>query len=218
MSLGVRSILAAIALQLTARLLCAAPPGTPPLSAAVRDGEIVVSNVDAGGEIVLFSLARDADRNGIRVRSRTIVLRDKTTSGVIHFKPAEGVVLRSVWIAIDLSSGAYATVAPPSYPLSIAKLPPSAFNKDSSGEIASLDSDLPRLKLLVVRPRKGAWVLYAHKGGSGDHGNGRQMRLEFGDAVSVSGTDAAPKHLIPGDVVAAIDPGHLDVFLAEIGK
>jgi hypothetical protein len=217
MSLRTRSVLAAVALHLTAISIYAAP-AAPALAAVIHDGEIVVSNVNPGGEIVLFSLGRDADRNGIVVRSRTLVLHDETKSGVIHFKPGEGIVLRSVWIAIDLSSGTSAVIAPLSYPLNVTRLPVNAFNKNSSGEIASLDSDLLRLKLLVVRPGKGAWTLYVHKGGGADHGNGNKMRLEFGDAVALSGKDAAPKHLIPGDVVAAIDPGHLGVFLAEIGK
>lgn len=216
MKIGTRHAAAAATLLLQLSIIPSARSATS-LGAAIRENEIVVSNVLPGGQIVLFSLGRDGERNGIRVRSRAVLLRDDSQTGSIRFKPAEGVVLRSVWIAVDMSTGATATIAPPSYPLIVAKFPPNAFIKDGDGNFAALESALPRLKLLVVRPKKGAWLLYAAKGGKNDHGSDK-LRLQFGDAVSLSGKDDPPKHLIPGDIAIAIDPGHLDIFVAEIGK
>ncbi|HEX3070602.1 MAG TPA: hypothetical protein VHX14_18685 [Thermoanaerobaculia bacterium] len=148
------------------------------------------------------------------------MLHDDDRDGVIRFTPSADIPLRSVWVAIDEVSGQTATGAPPGFPLLVSPIGPDSFRKDVEGEIASLAVDLPRLVLLLVTPGKGAWLLRGFDGEASDRdgkSNGR-VQLSFEDAKTIDGKDNAPKHIKKDDVVVAIDPGHLDVFVTQVGK
>jgi hypothetical protein len=148
------------------------------------------------------------------------VLVDDDRDGVIRFTPTTDIPLRSVWVAVDETTGQTASGAPPGFPLLLSPIGPDGFRKDAGGEIASLAVDLPRLVLLLVTPGKGAWLLIGFDGEATDRdgqSNGR-IQLSFEDAKTIDGKDNAPKHIKKDDVVVAIDPGHLDVFVTQVGK
>lgn len=208
------------ALVFVVTTLSAGAATTSALSLSVTLQTVTISNVPTGGSVVLFSCARIPGRRSISVQPLAKVLRDETREGAIHYTPATGIPLRSVWIAVDPESGQIATSAPAEFPLIVTPLGESSFKKDAEGELASMAVELPRLIVLLVSPKKGAWVLKAFDGEAADHdghSNGR-VELAFEDATTLYGSDRAPKHLKNDDIVVAIDPGHLDVFTVQIGK
>jgi len=107
----------------------------------------------------------------------------------------------------------------PEFPLVVQPLGESSLRKDVEQEIAELAVDTPRLLVLVVRPGAGAWIEAVFDGEKGDHdgANGR-VKLSFDELQTIDGKDKAPKHLKRDDAVVAIDPGHLDVFTAQVGR
>ena len=192
--------------------------GPPPLQVAVSKQSVTVSNVTKGGSIVLFTCSRGGMRRSIAVKPGANVLRDDDQDGIVRFTPQTGfVLLRSVWIAVDQGSGAIAAGARPEFPLIVRPLVEDNLRKDVEQQIASLAIDIPRLLVLLVRPGAGAWAEAVFDGEKGDHGgaNGR-VDLSFEDLQTIDGKDKAPKHLKKNDAVIAIDPGQLDVFVAQV--
>lgn len=209
-----------VALLVSLVATTSAGAATSAMTLNVTREAVTVSNVPAGASIVLFSCARIAAHRSIAVRPGAMVLQDEKREGTIRYSPAAGVPLRSVWIAVDPESGQIATGAVADFPISVTPLGDSSFKRDTEGELASMAVELPRLLVLLVSPKKGAWILKAFDGEPADHdghSNGR-IELSFADCTTLYGSDRSPKHLKKDDVVIAIDPGHLDVFTALIGK
>jgi hypothetical protein len=192
----------------------------PALGIAVTRQSVTVSNVPSGGSIVLLSCSRSSARRSIAVRPNAQMLHDDDRNGVITYTPVGGIPIRSVFIAVDETSGQTATGAPPGFPLLVNAIGEESFRKDVEGYIASLAVDLPSLVVLIVSPGKGAWMLTGFDGRATDHdgqSNGR-VQLAFEDGITIDGRDKSPKHLKKDDVVVALDPGHLDIFLTQVEK
>lgn len=194
-------------------------PVQPRLS--IANSGVTVSNVPPGGEIVLLSCAKVMrDRaNHLDVQPR--LLTDSDGDGTITLQTP--VALRSVWIAVDVRSGGTAVASHPLFPLYVRDIAPALYRKSARGEIEALEKRIPRLILLLVRPDKGAWLLSAREGEEGDRDGmaDGHLRIAFADALPLPGStskDKAPATLKPGDVLAAIDPGQLDVFLGQVIK
>lgn len=195
----------------------------PAFAVTVNDGTVTVSNVTPGGAVVLFSCERGSLRSRTHVQPHAFTLHDEDGDGIISLRPERGVPPQSVWFAADLLTGAAATAAHPAFRMSVFAIADGAFKKDAEGAIAMLDQQWRGVLLLLVRPgsqRAGAWMLFTHDGGKADTDgvpNGR-VALSFASARAVEGKDKAPKHLQAGDVVAAIDPSFLDVYIARVAK
>lgn len=190
------------------------------LTLEVRDDFVQVANTTPGGTVILATCAR-VSRNGRTHMARTATaLRDDDGNGIVQYAPGSLIPLRSVWVAVDLVSGATAAAAPPDFPLSVTEIPSVSFKRNAESAADLLDSDGRRLFMLLVRPGSGAWTLFARDGAGGDEDRSENARLsmQFMDARSVEGRTAAPKQLKEGDVVVVIDPGHLDVSIARIQK
>ncbi len=198
----------------------AASAAVPGLQIAVTAQGVVVSNVPKGGSIVLFSCSRYSQRRAIAVRPEARVLLDDDRDGVIRYTPPGNIPVRSVWIAVDQSSGETAAGAPRDFPLLVRAVGTSDLRKDVQGEIVSLAAALPRLVVLLVSPGNGAWLLAAFDGESTDRDGKKDghVELSFGEATSVNGKDKAPNQVKKDDVIVAIDPAHLDVFITQVGR
>jgi hypothetical protein len=191
----------------------------PSLAVQVGETSVRVSNLTPGGDAVLFSYAKFGSHGGTTSAARPRLLHDDDGDGVVTL--AEPVPYVSVWVAVDWKTGATATGAREGFPLYVRPLAPALFRKDADEQISALEKRIPRLMLLLVRPGQGAWTLRAREGGPGDRdkeANGHLV-LAFEDAQPLEeGKEKAPKHLKAGDVVVAIDLGHLDLFVGEVGK
>ena len=212
------------ALFATAVLLVLAPAvmaqdAPPPLAVSVADTGVRVDNVTRGGEVVLFSAAKRGGRIATKEETVPRLLSDDDGDGIVTLGGA--VPICSVWIAVDWQTGAIATGAPGDFPIYVRPIAPELYRKDAEDQIAALEQRVTRMLLLLVRPGKGAWVLRGREGADGDHdaeANGR-LQLAFEDATPIAeGKEHAPKHLKAGDVVAAVDLGHLDIFLGQVTK
>jgi hypothetical protein len=186
----------------------------------VSSHSVVVNNVPAGGSIVLFMVARTTRNRHLHVAHSAKLLSDDDRDTVVSFIPEDPVPLRSVWIVADIETGSYAAAAHPDFPLHSQPLLASSFRKDSAGEIAALELEIPRLILLLVSPGKGAWILSSMEGGPGDADSAPNGKLSmlFSEAIPVAGKEKPPPRLKAGDFVAAVSPGLLDVWIAAVGK
>lgn len=195
------------------------PASAQQLSMTVTATGVRVGGVTPGGEVVLFWCAKTPGAGATHLESDGRILADDDNDGAVTLD--EQIPLRSVWIAVDHKSGAVVAGARPEFPLNVAPLAPTLFRKDAEQEIAALEQELPRVILFLVRPGLGVWAQFAREGGAGDRDGKPDGRLStaFEDARPiVKGKEKAPRHLKHGDVVVAVDPGRLDVYLSQVTK
>jgi hypothetical protein len=181
----------------------------------VGENAVTITSVTPGGEVVLFACDKRALNGGTRASSQQSVLHDTDHDGVVSLQTQPA--FRSVWIAVDSTTGAVAAGAP--FPLEIYPITSASLARDSAGAIVRFEVELSRMAMLVIRPGGGAWIARGWDGAEQDRdgmGNGR-LSLAFADAVPVTeGDPAAPAALRSGDVIAAVDLGRLEVYLGTV--
>jgi hypothetical protein len=189
-------------------------------SVTVDEFGVRIGGITPGGSAVVLSTSRGTFRGHLDIRSDARLILDADGDGVIQYTPERPVELRSVWAAVDFTTGAYAVAAPPGFPLYVREWQEASFRKDADGAIVGLARSIPRLVFLLVRPGKGAWLLRAADGGAGDRDGAKNgdLTVAFEDLVAVDGKEKAPKDVKEGDAVIAIDPGQLDVFVTGVRK
>src|SRR5258708_4700869 len=77
----------------------------PALGIVVTRKTVTISNIPSGGTVILFSCSRSSLYRSIAVKPEARVLHDDDRDGVIRFTPAADIPLRSVWVAVDETSG-----------------------------------------------------------------------------------------------------------------
>ena len=176
--------------------------------------------VTVGGSVVLFYCSRVSRARSIAVRPDAIVLKDNDQDGSVQFVPPDGVPLRSVWVAVDETSGNYVVGSLPDFPVEETPISGDSFRRNVQNDIEALAEDIPTLVVLLVRPASGAWLENGFDGDASD-GDGLlngHVLMNFSSGITIDGTASAPHFLKNGDTVIAIDPGHLDVYTALVGR
>jgi hypothetical protein len=179
-------------------------------------GSITAVGMTPAGAVVWFGATIASTGYEVRAtRSAAVTLAD-TTGNASYSPPDTGP--RSVWIAVDLTSGRYATGVPDGSVGTIKHL-------DTSSLVVS-----PRLQwrpiravtaeILVIRPGVGAWTLTASDGGRDDadgHFDG-QISAAPAQFKSISITGAPPLAFLSSDLVVAIHPFELEMFIAGVRR
>ncbi len=194
-------------------------------SAAVAQPEIafdktavVASGLTPGGDVVWFGVAREiAERTATIVRHQEIAT-DDDGDGSVTFDLGRDVPFQSIWVAIDLTTGASAIAVPDGYPLREADLPVSEVRL-GVGEADRIEDSRGYLDILVVRPGVGAWSVTVGDGGPADADGAYDGHLAAATAdmhdVS-SGEPGPPDHLGPNDVVVVVDPNAMEIGLRKL--
>lgn len=199
----------------------AQPASADALTASLLSDSLTFSGVTRGGEVVVFGISVRNDR-GLPTRSQFAeLLSDGDGDGKVVFQPKSGIPFRSVWGGVDLSTGAVAVTAPEGYELDHADLELRQIKHDRDGLAVALEIERFSAYMLLVRPGAGAWLYMGFEGGGNDGDRSRDGRLTavFADAEGIGARAAkAPKHLKRGDVIAVMDPSHLDLRTWTITK
>jgi hypothetical protein len=180
-----------------------APPATPPVL-ELGENTVTVRNVPPGGGVVLFGLAHETRQFITTIVRREQILRDADGDGSEVLELAQPLAVTSVWAAVDLQSGAVATVTPAGFPLNEFELRsgaiPAALNR--------VELDLPMAEVLLVRPGVGAWGRRAGDGGASDRDGDTDgiIRLALAGMWSVGESPPAPERFAPGDIIVVINP------------
>ena len=88
--------------------------------------------------------------------------------GVAQIPVAEAVPPQSIWIAIDLKTGAYAMASPSGFSPLLFDLLPEALNVRGDALADQLVDVADHAEILLVRPGKGAWAKTVGRGGDDD--------------------------------------------------
>lgn len=194
-----------------------APPEGQTVSLSFESAAVVAHGATPAADVVFFSIAREPQGYFQRVaRRQEILVAD--VDGDARFELDEETPLKSVWVAADLTTGAYAIGAPPGFPLQEIEFPGQGFEVGAPGQVQRLRQRFSWVDMLVVRPGTGAWSLRAWDTGPTDRDGADD------DLTTTSVEDLVPLGVSPGppqryqrdDVVVVINPRDLRFYAARL--
>jgi hypothetical protein len=184
----------------------------------IAETQVVATGMTPGGRVAWFAFARE---------------RTDWTSRALHWEDASGladgsgqtvldlrrpVPVKSIFIAVDMSTGAFAASSPLAYPWA-AQVPFPAAGLTLAADkvsVVSLRDGHQELEVLVVRPQVGAWrATVRHDDTQDDPTPG--VLVTFSALAPWGASPASPAPLRPGDVVVAIDPNTIEYFARQLG-
>jgi len=199
-----------------------AQPAPQTLSLVFNDHSISVRGTLPSQPVLLFGLAREARNYITRIQPYEKQLLDANGSGQVSSDFDRAASWRSIWLAVDLASGAAVAGGPPEYRTTSIALTGKELKKDAGGEIAQIVADGSMVQFVVVRPGVGVWGEMALSQSSLDEGtdkNNNKVTLSVLKLQPMAGTTAAvPKKLKKGDVVFVLDSFHARYGVATVGE
>jgi hypothetical protein len=197
-------------------LLLALPREIKALDLQIEDQTLVASS--AQGSVAFFGVSREVAFDDVVTRRRTVEIRPlEARSGILILDLDRPVAPDSVWIAVDLSTGEFATVAPNGPPVQSDTFQGAGIGRAPSGSGAI--SDLrAQGEVLVVRPGVGAWALTLGDGSpeDGDSLVDGQIEAPLDQMTPVADTPSPPTDFVAGDTVVLIDPLSLEIVVTRI--
>jgi len=178
------------------------------------------SGFSPGGQVVWFGSARMVaeDYYLTLAHFQSVTLAD--AGGAARYDLGNPLPPASVWVAVDLTTGAYALATPTGAPPRLADLPTL---RVGSGATSDLVGDRRQLvAALLVRPGLGAWELTVGDGGPADEDGAGDGHLQFSlarmrplvlDTANASSAPAAPARLATQDLLLILGTDPLDVSL-----
>jgi len=182
------------------------------------------SGFSPGGQVVWFGSARlvAEDYYLTLAHFQSVTLAD--AGGAARYDLGKPLPPASVWVAVDLTTGAYALATPNGVPPRLADLPTL---RTGSGATSDLVEDRRQLvAALLVRPGLGAWELTVGDGGPADEDGAGDGHLQFSLArmhpLVLATADAslappAPARLATQDLLLVLGTDRLEVSLLPAG-
>lgn len=188
------------------------------LALTITAQSVVASGVTPGSKVVLFAVGLvPGGYDSAVVRWRTTVV-DHDRDGSISFEPERGVPWKSIWTAVDLTSGKYAIGAPPEFPVRSAPLLPNAFRKTDASTVNTFLHAHTFVDLLYVTPAGGAWAIRANDGGAedGDSASDGTTTILLEKLQPIDTGDERPKAFMPGGLLFAIDFSEMNIAVIRL--
>jgi hypothetical protein len=89
----------------SARAQANPPALAKPVSIDFETAAVAIANVTAGGEVVVFGLAKEYEAFYLTRRVWKETLLDTDRDGIVRLAIDSGAPAQSVWVAVDLASG-----------------------------------------------------------------------------------------------------------------
>jgi hypothetical protein len=193
----------------------AAPASQVPV--IVFDHARVLLTVDPGDTVVVFGAAQRTGGTRQLMRWQRVAA-DEDEDGLIELVLPQPVEPNSVWLAVNVETGAVGTAAPPASTFRRIDFPAGVLPKDAAGGLDRYITGRGAVDLLVVRPHVGAWSGLAADGREGD-ADGKYnggLTLKFSNLRTIHGNSPAPHRLTPHDVVVAVDVRRLEYYATDV--
>ncbi len=158
--------------------LVSAPVCAAPFRVTLEEDAVVISGATPKSQAVLLGVTREIGEDDYPTAKRHLeVLTDEDGDGAIRYPLEGGIPGRSVFAAVDLTSGDHDAAAPQALGARRVNWRGRGPRRRNDGRDA-VEDQRKLLELLVVRPQVGAWTLRVRDGGESD-GDGRiDGRLE----------------------------------------
>jgi hypothetical protein len=173
-----------------------------------------VTGATPGKSVVIYGFAHQEENySGTIVRYEEILTSDGFGAAVW---PMERISNRSLWFAVDVSTGQIAVTTPEGFPLRRLETPAELVSRKDLA--ARLELPFAYSEVLLVRPEAGAWIQSANRGGSHDLKVKRGvLTVEPRSFRKMKGAEPGPPKIEKGDVIVVIDPYAL-TFVTERWK
>jgi hypothetical protein len=198
-----RSIAFLVTLVLCAVTIDAAQPLHPAI--ALSEQLVTVTNVSVGGTVAIFGAARE-DGAAVRLSRWQRAVEDTDRDGAVELALPVPIPADSVWIAVDVETGALVIATPPASRFRPRDFAPEMLVKGPDAKVDRFVVNKGMVDLLVVRPHVGAWTGYAvdGHGSDGDRAQDGRSTVVFTGGRSLHGRVPPPAHLTPRDVIVAV--------------
>ncbi len=197
-------------------LLLALPGGIRALELQIQDQTLVASS--AQGSVAFFGVSREVAFDDVVTRRSTAeILPLENRTGIISLDLGRPIAPDSVWIAVDLSTGEFATVAPNGPPAQSDTFSGGGIGRAPGGSGAIFDVRA-QAEVLVARPGTGAWTLTLGDG-SPEDGDGLpdgKIEAPLDQMAPLGEAPAPPLDFAAGDTVALVDPLTLEIVVTRI--
>lgn len=196
------------------------------------ESTVVVSGVTAGSQVALLGASRGVRGTIPFTRRDGEVLRDDDGDGTVRLELPEGLSLRSLWVAVDLTTGEVGAACADGEEVAWVAGPRDGSREPAADTSLAVEDGRRYLEVLVARPGARAgegpaaepavWI-GSFGDGSGRDGDGvrdRRVRAALSDlaALDRASAEAPPERLAVGDVVVAVDPDTLEVWTRRLGE
>ncbi|HKS25723.1 MAG TPA: hypothetical protein VJZ76_23235 [Thermoanaerobaculia bacterium] len=184
---------------------------------------VTVTGVTPGTDVYLYSVSREGMGYYNSIVTREEILHDSAKAGRVDYPLKTPLAARSIWFAVDLSSGLAVAGSPPGYPARQVSLDEHQLKKDANGEVAKLSFDGAVVEIIVVRPGEGIWGgpvgLHAKNDENiDDHANHKAPLISTANLEARAGTKTpAPPKLKNGDVVFMMNSWSTQYAVAVMG-
>lgn len=194
------------------------PSSTPEPKLTFEDEAVRVSGLTAGGKVVWFGVAREISARTATIVRRDEIAADEDKDGAVRFELDRPVPFQSIWVAVDLTTGAAGVAVPEGHPLRRIELPGRTAGH-GSGKPDWVEDDRGVVEILLVRPGEGAWGATVGDGGEADDDGAYDGRLmaSLARLRRMEGTASeAPERFRPRDVLVIIDPNRMEVGVRQL--
>lgn len=181
----------------------------------IQDQVLLATSVQ--GSVAFFGVSREVAFDDVVTRRQTLAILPLLSRSTVELDLLGPVVPDSVWVAVDLSTGEFATVAPNGPPVQSDTFLGAGIGRAPSGSGAI--SDLrAQAEVLVVRPGVGAWELTLGDGSpvDGDGLADGQIEAPLDQMTPVADTPSPPTDFAAGDTLVLIDPLSLEIVVTRI--
>jgi hypothetical protein len=195
----------------------AQPIATAP-TLAVGPQTIQVQGMTPGGTVVWFGMGLDiVEYSEMRSERQEEAVADAQGSATLAFPSA--VPPQSVWVAVDLATGAFALGSPPAFTPGRFNLATGAIFSGTGSASDQLADPAGCVHVLLVRPGQGAWAGTIGRGGVNDLSSPTDASLRF-EIQSLTplapGGAAAPARLGAQDLLFVARPRTMEIAAATV--
>jgi hypothetical protein len=192
--------------------------GKPDPQIAFDDTAVTASGLTPGKPVIWFGVEHAVDAAYSGDMAQHYSAGTAAADGTARLDLGRAPAPRSYWVAVDLTSGAFAVAAPDGSPLTKPKKPSRAGLGQGDKPDELLD-DRPFLMGLMVRPGEGAWAFTGGDGGPRDEDgkNDGHLRFALDRFDPLPGSPAAPSKLNGQDLWFVIDPLAMEISVHKGG-
>jgi hypothetical protein len=200
---------------------------TPPLEAQTAAAPptltfspqtVQVQGMTPGGTVVWFGMGLDVvEYSAMRSERQETAVADAQGGATLAFPSA--VPPQSVWVAVDLATGAFALGSPPAFTPGRFNLAAGAIFSGTGSASDQLADPADCVHVLLVRPGQGAWAATIGRGGVNDQSSPTDASLRFSIESLVPltpGAAAAPARLGAKDLLFVARPRTLEIGTATV--
>lgn len=199
-------------------LLPAAPAvaGSAP-ALTFSDQGVAGSGFSPGGQVVWFGLTKDVVAYEVTfTRVQQVAAVDGT--GQTVFDLGRPLPQRSLWAAVDLTSGAYVIATPPGFPLVETALPAAALASGPLGD--QLTDAVDSSEILLVRPGQGVWGATVGRGGDLDESlpTDPGLKISLAQLAPILTSDPVPPQKVTAnDLLVLFHPDTMSAAVVLVG-